>query len=450
METIGEGVHNINKLTVIASESYRGFVDDLQSDIKKVLYERPTRANKEYFTGKEIKVDGKKTTVIDSKQAEMIEFYLIQNNYVDFERKITDKYRADLEMQTLAPMPAELAPLSEGIHHWVQAVFDESVLKEMIEDGKKTKIEANNLNENFYKKEFQALWKQINSKYAYIVSFDSEELIDKAIAKINEELFVTELTYVTTVGEQKDEMVAGELARGEAFDVATMRSKKLKKTGVSQIRYDLIGKIAAGSKLTRRSAAKILQGIDPMKFEMFQANPEEFLSKVIALIDEQKATMIVEHISYNKIDGEYDSTIFTTEKTSRSIEDAYRTKKHVQDYVFTDGISDDKSRERRFVEDMEYAEEVCVYAKLPRGFHIPTPVGNYTPDWAIAFYEGSVKHIYFIAETKGSMESFNLRPVEKAKIDCAKKLFNEISTEHVRYAYVDSYEALLNIMDSIR
>jgi type III restriction enzyme len=98
---------------------------------------------------------------------------------------------------------------------------------------------------------------------------------------------------------------------------------------------------------------------------------------------------------------------------------------------------------------MDKADEVCVYAKLPKGFAIPTPVGNYSPDWAIAFYEGTVKHIYFIAETKGTMESLNLRPIEQAKIKCARKLFNQLSTSKVKYHDVDSYQSLLNIMGKL-
>ena len=132
--------------------------------------------------------------------------------------------------------------------------------------------------------------------------------------------------------------------------------------------------------------------------------------------------MIVEHISYDQIEGKYDSSIFTAEKHA-SFDKAYKAEKHIQDYVFTDGIAE-KSVERRFAEELDGAKEVCVYAKLPKGFAIPTPVGNYSPDWAIAFYEGTVKHIYFIAETKGTMESLELRPIEKAKISCARKLFN--------------------------
>lgn len=182
---------------------------------------------------------------------------------------------------------------------------------------------------------------------------------------------------------------------------------------------------------------------------MFRNNPEEFITKVVRLINEQKATMIVEHISYDSIEGKYDSSIFTAEKNTQSFDKAFLAQKSIQDYVFTDG-SAEKSIERRFAEDLDTAEEVCVYAKLPRTFQIPTPVGNYSPDWAIAFYEGKVKHIFFVAETKGTMGSLNLRPIEQAKISCAKKLFNEMSTSKVRYHDVDSYRSLLDVMKTMR
>ena len=448
IETLGDTIHTINKLTVIASESYKGFVADLQSDIKKVLYDRPIAATSDYFKGKFVKADGK-PTVIDDKTANAIEFYLIANQYVDMDRKVTDKYRMDLEMGTLAPMPAPLAPMAESIHNLVQAVFDESALARMVDDGKQTKIEKNDLNENFHKKEFQDLWKRINHKYAYTVSFGSAELIAKAIKHIDSELFVSELTYTVAKGEQADEMSSNDLDRGEAFKAAKTRTTTLKRGEVSQIKYDLVGKIAEGTVLTRKTIVEIIKGISPVKFAMYRANPEEFITKVVRLINEQKATMIVEHIFYDQIEGEYDSTIFTAEKTSTSIDKAFKASKHIQDYVFTDGYAE-KSVERRFAEDLDNAEEVCVYAKLPRGFHIPTPVGNYSPDWAIAFNDGyGIKHIFFIAETKGTMESLSLKPIEKAKISCARKLFNEISTENVKYHDVDSYQHLLDVMQSL-
>lgn len=446
-ESCGSTVHDINKLTVIASESYKKFVTDLQSDIKTVLYDRPTTATSEYFKGKYVKVDDV-PTLIDSNTADAIEFYLISNGYVDMKRKVTDKYRMDVQMNTLAPLPEELQPMSDGIHNLIQAVYDDKVLENIASDGRDTKAPDNPLNDNFAKAEFQALWKQINRKYAYTVEFDSEELIRKSIDHINDKLFVSQLQYTATVGSQKSEMNQYEVERGASFSGEKTRTQALKHNETSRINYDLIGKIASGTTLTRKTAAKILKGLRPDKLYMFKNNPEEFISKVIKLITEQKSTMVVEHISYNEIAGEYDSAIFTAEKNSRSFNEAFRAKKAIQDYIFTDG-SAEESVERRFAKDLEAADEVCVYAKLPKGFHIPTPMGNYSPDWAIAFYEGTVKHIFFVAETKGTMESINLRQIEKDKISCAKKLFNEISVHNVKYEAVDSYQRLLNVMNTL-
>jgi len=446
-DVLGESVHDINRLTVIASESYKDFVSDLQRQIKEVLYDRPTKATIEYFEGKTVMV-GEMPMIISSKQAKDIYRYLLKNDYIDNEDNITDIYRTALANKTLAPLPEELKSMEEGIHTLIQGIFDESVLDHMIDNGHETKILNNKLNENFYKKEFQKLWNYINHKYAYMVEFDSNELIEKAIKHINENLYVSRLQYTVSQGEQLNIMSVYDVEKGTSFGFSKTKTQTLRNAETGQIKYDLIGKIAEGTVLTRRTVAAILKGIELSKLYMFKSNPEEFISKVIRLINEQKATMTVEHISYNQIEGEYDSTIFTAEKSSQSISMAFRAKKHIQDYVFTDG-SAEESVEKRFAEELDNAKEVCVYAKLPKGFAIPTPVGNYSPDWAIVFNEGTVKHIYFIAETKGSMDSLNLRPIEEAKISCAKKLFNKLSKSKVRYHEVDSYQTLLKIINEI-
>ena len=448
-EVCGDNVHSINVLTVIASESYKGFVSALQADIKTVLYDRPTKASIEYFTGKVVQVDGKPHT-ITAQEAKAIQRYLIRNDYIDNDDAVTDAYRTDLANNALAPLPLDIANMADGVHKLVQAIFDDKVLDDMISDGHETKVRENPLNDNFYKKEFQTLWGYINHKYAYTVEFDSTELIQKSIASINTNLFVSQLQYTTSVGSQKDVMVHEEVSGGASFQTAKTRTQTLKHAETSQIKYDLIGKIAAGTVLTRKTVAAILSGLSPERFAMFKHNPEEFISKVVKLIKEQKATMIVEHITYDQLEGEYDSSIFTAEKNNQSFDKAFKATKAVQDYVFTDGYAQDgQSTERKFVQNLDAAQEVCVYAKLPKGFAIPTPVGNYSPDWAIAFNEGTVKHIFFVAETKGTMDSMQLKPIEQAKINCAKRLFNNISTSHVRYDAVNDYQQLLNVINSI-
>lgn len=445
-QVLGSQVQQVNKLTVIASDGYKDFVSSLQKEIKDDLYERPTKATPEYFQGKRLKI-GDDVITVTSDQAHTIYFYLAKNDYIDEDGHVTDKYRADTENKSLAPLPDKVKDIADGVHALVQGIFDEHALDGMIDDGNATKIQENALNDNFYKKEFQTLWNYINHKWSYTVHFDSEELIQKSIQHIDEKLFVAKLQYTVTTGTQGEDWSADTVKSGNGFVAEKSHTFNLDRGETSQVKYDLIGKIGAGTHLTRRTVTAILKGISPLKFAMYVNNPEEFISKVSRLINEEKATMIVDDITYNKTDGTYDSEIFTAEK-NKDFSRAYLAKKNVQDYVFADGTAE-KSIERKFAEDMDLDDKVVVYAKLPRGFQIPTPVGNYAPDWAIAFQKGTVKHIYFVAETKGSMDSMDLRPIEQAKIKCAKKLFNEISTDDVVYGQVDSYQNLLSVMDAI-
>ena len=433
LDSLGENIHEVNKLTVIANESYKDFVSGLQAETKEVLRTRPTKADEEFFIGKNVTVDGVKRPITKA-EADAIHAYLLINDYIDEKGNVTDVYKDAAKNGTLEPIKkASIAPMEADVHKLVQSIFDESVaLDEMVEDGNQTEIKDNGLNKaNFEKKEFQELWNQINHKYAYTVHYDSDELIKKVVDDINANLIVKKLSYTVHSGEQKDVNDFGDNQKtaSEVVDVAAM----------SQTKYDLVGEIAKGATLTRKTVVAILKRIDASKFAMFKSNPEEFISKVIKTIKEQKATMIVECIRYNTIDETYDSTIFTNEKHSLTYERAIPTNKSIMEYVFPDS-----NGERDFANALEMATEVCVYAKLPRSFQIPTPVGNYAPDWAIAFEKDKVKHVFFVAETKGTMNTMMISPVEKAKIECAKKLFNEASTGNVHYAHVASYQDLLN------
>jgi type III restriction enzyme len=441
-ETLVQGV---NTLTVIASESYAGFVAGLQSEIKSDLYERPTKASVDYFSGKTVKI-GEETHTFTVAEATAAYNYLVRNDYVDDNGMVTDIYRNATEAGSFAPMKPEMAPLAGSVHKLVQAIFDPSILKDIAGNGHETKIKDNPLNENW--KDFKELWERINKRYAYTVEFNSEELIKKSIDAINSELRVARLTYTLTKGEQT----------GTDFNVESTETKKLDRSQGSSVEYDLIGKIAEGTTLTRRTVATILSGISREKLWLFRENPEEFITKVVGLINRQKASVVVEHITYTPSAEEpYSQDIFNMSYASDDYAKAFKAKHAIQNYVFTDGTAAD-SVERRFAEDLDTAKEVVVYAKLPRGprgFYIPTPVGNYSPDWAISFRKGTVKHIFFIAETKGSMKSTKFGEmtrtdkIEEAKISCAKKLFNEISTSGVKYHEVTSYQNLLDVMETL-
>lgn len=443
-ETIGDEVQKLNRLTVIASEGYATFTADLQKDIRADLYERPMRADVDFFTGKIFtQPDGTKHTVTKD-EAQDIYFQLRMNGYISKSGEVQPTFHNDLSGNELKPLTDDLQPYTEQVYKWVQSILDPSVLKEMVDNLNKVEIPENKLNANFSKKEFQELWKRINHKYAYLVSFDSNELIEKAVPALDKELKVTRLSYSITFGTQRDDFTQKDMNNGRMMEVNEGSTEYLETEIVSNVRYDLLGKIGCATKLTRRTVATILSKIKPQTFLQYRVNPEEFIRQAIRIIIEQKATMIVDHITYNQIEGQYDSTIFTQEKHS-SMDKAYKGKKSIVDWVFTDGTAE-KSNERRFVEQLDTASEVVVYAKLPKGFHIPTPLGNYSPDWAIAFEQGKVKHIYFVAETKGSISSLQLREIEKRKIECAEKLFEQLSSSNIKYGKVDSFEKLLNLV----
>lgn len=430
-ELLGDDVHEVNKLTVIANESYADFTSALQKETREVLRERAAKATVAYFTGKQIKI-GEELHTIDELEASRIIIYLEDNGYIDEDKHITPEYREAIASGNVAPLPPKLQPIAEGVTRLINSIFDPKALDDMVVE-EKTTIQENQLNENFGKEEFQALWKEINHQYVYTVSYDSEELIEKAILHINAELDVKQLRYIMVEGTQDEKQVT-------EFGDTRSQSHLLTDVCTSTVRYDLVGDIAKGANLTRRTVVKILQGIKESKLYLFKNNPEEFIRKVISIIKEQKSTMIVETIHYNMTEGKYDSNIFTV-KSKMDFDKAYEAKKHITDYVFSDSKG-----ERQFAHDLDEAKEVVVYAKLPRTFQIPTPVGNYAPDWAIAMEVDGIKHIFFIAETKGSMSSMDLTKIELAKIECAEKLFNSISTSKVKYHKVASYSDLLDEM----
>ena len=436
-ELLGEDVHNVNVLTVIANESYSDFTNALQRETREALRERASKATSDYFEGKTIRVGGQPHTITDS-EASRIMIYLEDNDYVDAQGNITPKYHADLAAEALVPYGEKLAPIAEGVTKLINSIFDPSQLDGMTENGSKTKVPVQTTNGNFNKEQFQALWREINHQYVYTVSYNSQELIEKAILHLNtDELQVRTLRYVKITGEQDDEDVT-------EFGRTRSTSQQLTDVSTSTVKYDLIGQVAKGANITRRTTAEILQGLNPGKLAMFRNNPEEFIRKVIQIIREQKATMIVDHIHYHMTEGRYDSDIFTV-ASQAEFNKAYKATKHITDYVVSDSIG-----ERNFAHDLDEANEVVVYAKLPRSFQIPTPVGSYAPDWAIAMQKGNVKHIFFIAETKGSLQSMQLNAIENAKIDCCTQLFNEMSTDNVRYHKVTCYQDLLDAMTAIR
>ena len=433
-QTLGDDIHAINVLTVIANESYADFTSALQRETREALRDRVTAASQDYFLGRIVKDASGEQHKISLAEASTIIGYLYQNDYVDDDGRLTPTYLAAADKGELAPLPPKLQPISEGVMKLVAGIFNPKVLDDMVEPVETTTPE-NDLNENFDNERFQEMWNEINNKYVYTVHYDSNELIEKVVAALQSNLTVTKLQYVKVTGTQDSDKVT-------EFGSTKTTTSELTDVSTSNVPYDLVGDIARGARLTRRSVVKILQGIDN-KILLFKNNPEEFIRNVVKTIREQKATMIVEHISYNRIAGKYDSSIFVPER-KLNINKVIEAQKHITPYIALDS-----DIEQKFAEDLESATEVQVYAKLPRKLKIPTPVGNYAPDWAIVFNDGTVRHVFFVAETKGSLDGMQLTRIEEAKTKCAKKLFNRISTSKVRYGVVDTFNNLYNLINGI-
>ena len=441
-----EDVHRVNLLTVIASESYESFVGDLQKDIRGSLRVRPKKVEAELFSGTDVEVDGEPVS-FTKDEAKRVYMSLYKVDFIGVNDEPTEAFRQAVESgefarRIMVELPESIADKAhvKAIEMLVRSVTDEHVLDDMVQPVRE-KVSENALTDNFARAEFKELWRRINHKHAYTVSFSDEELRAKAIARIDADLRVNKLQYTVTVGEQKTEATHDEVRHGSSFDRTETATRDVEVGEQAiDVAYDLVGEVARAAAITRRSAAAILVGINPAVFALYRVNPEEFIKKAASLIVSEKATMVVEHIVYHEIDDTYDEAIFT-ERMPDNANRAYEAKKNIQRFVFPDSDG-----ERKFAEDLDAADEVAVYAKLPRTFQIPTPVGNYAPDWAIAFREGSVRHVFFVAETKGTMDTLELSGVENAKIACAKKLFNEMSTADVRYHNVATYDDLLEVM----
>lgn len=440
-------VHDVNVLTVVASESYKDFVAALQKDISESLSARPRVADEAYFTGKVLKTESGAVEVTPQLAKQMYK-YLLKHDYTDDADRITSAYHEAKKDGALAALPPELAPHAEQVFKLIDSVFSEIQLPEIGDDRKPKK---NPLNANFEKQEFKELWSRINRKAAYSVDFDSNELVQKALNTLNDKdagLRVTPLQYTIQHGEQAAAVTYDGIKDGKAFELKDSETETNRVSIHSAVKYDLIGKLAEGTQLTRRTVSEILKGLNAAVFAQFKTNPESFIAEAIRLINEQKATVIVEHLAYDPVEDKFDLDIFTAGQTKQDFSNAVKTPKHhIYDFVLPDSGS---KPEREFAEALEASAEVVVYAKLPRGFLIPTPVGDYNPDWAISFKEGSVKHIYFVAETKGSMSSMDLREIERTKIKCARKFFDEISRRHspgnVKYDVVDSFGRLMELV----
>ena len=436
---LGNDVHNVNVLTVIASESYDSFAKGLQNEIAEAVADRPKAVTAELFIGKVIKDDKGNEQVVDGDTGRAIHFDLIVNGYIDKKGVLTDKYYEDKANGELK-VAEEVADSAASVIEIIDSIYDSRAMQP--ENARSNNVELEVDESKLAMPEFKALWAKINSKSVYVVDFDTDELVRKSIDSLDRKLHVSKIYFKVETGAMEQIKSKEELVSGASFVKEESASYGNVVAASSNVKYDLIGKLVDETGLTRKAVIQILQGIQPATFNQFKNNPEEFIIKAAALINDEKATAIIEHITYDVMDDKYGTDVFTdpTIKGRLGV-NAMKAKKHLYDHIVYDS-----SNEQAFATELDTNTNVAVYVKLPDGFYISTPVGHYNPDWAIAFYEGTVKHIYFVAETKGSMNSMQLRLIEESKIHCAREHFKAISNGEVVYDVVDSYKTLLDMV----
>ena len=438
---LGADVHNVNVLTVIASESYKKFTEKLQEEIAEAVADRPVKVTATLFEGKVIKDLQGNEQVIDNELASAIIFDLVKQDYVDKKYSLTDKFYEDRKNGTVK-VAEEVQEYKDDIINILDSVYNSKAMQP--ENARSNNVELHIDRNKLAMPEFKALWQKINAKSVYVVDFNTDELIKNAVNVLNAKLRINKIYFKVETGVMEQIESKEALEKGNAFikeQNATYGSDK-KITVNSSVKYDLIGKLVEATGLTRKDIVKILTGIEKPVFDQFKDNPEEFIIKAAGLINDEKATAVIQHITYNMLDEKYDTDIFTEPTMKGKLDvNAVKTKKHLYDHVLYDSAN-----EKNFAQELDANNDVAVYVKLPNGFYISTPVGKYNPDWAIAFYEGNVKHIYFVAETKGSLSSLQLRDIEKAKIHCAKEHFKAISNASVVYDVVDGYDELMNLL----
>lgn len=438
---LGADVHNVNVLTVVASESYESFAKGLQTELAEAVADRPVKVTAALFEGKVIKDLQGNEQVIDNELASAIIFDLVKQDYVDKKHTLTDKFYEDRKNGTVK-VAEEVRDCKDDIINILDSVYNSKAM--LPENARSNNVELHIDRNKLAMPEFKALWQKINAKSVYVVDFNTDELIKNAVNVLNAKLRINKIYFKVETGVMEQIESKEALEKGNAFikeQNATYGSNK--KIAVnSSVKYDLIGKLVEATGLTRKDIVRILTGIEKPVFDQFKDNPEEFIIKAAGLINDEKATAVIQHITYNMLDEKYDTDIFTEPTMKGKLDvNAVKTKKHLYDHVLYDSAN-----EKNFAQELDANNDVAVYVKLPNGFYISTPVGKYNPDWAIAFYEGSVKHIYFVAETKGALSSLQLRDIEKAKIHCAKEHFKAISNGSVVYNVVDSYDELMNLL----
>ena len=435
VELLGDSFFDVNSLTVVASESYEDFASNLQKEMLDEL-SRIVKIEPKALKGITLHNEEGVVLEIDNKLAKRLLEDWQTKGYIGEDGFVTQKALKEIKEKSFTA-PSGFEEHTKELQELLKKASISATLEKMIGNGKNEHEIELKPNSNFKNPAFQALWSKINTKATYKIEVDSQKLQKASIEAINQFLQVERVKVKITTATQKEELEAQDLADNQMMQSAKNRYERVEHE-IGDTKYDLVGELERSTSLTRKSIVKILAKIAPEKFALFGVNPEAFILKVGNLINQQKAKLLVDGIVYSKTGEKFEDDIFTISNFKYNLaKDTIEVEKHIYDY-----LKYDSDVEKKLATHMEKGQ-VAVYAKLPKDFKIPTPIGEYNPDWAIVFEKSDKKEVYFIAETKGDCNLLQLKGAEEAKIAYAKKYFGALSDESIAYDCISSYEELI-------
>ncbi len=401
---------DVNTLTVIATEGYEQFAENLQKEIEQDTGIRFGIVEKHQFAAIPVTNAAGQTAALGVSQSEAIWAHLKEAGYVDAKGKVQDALRQALKDGKVT-LPDEFSAQQPQVNEILRKLAGKLDIKNADERHPIPTRKA-----ILHSPEFRALWDRIKHKTTYRVQFDNEKLISDCTDAIRKGPPVTK----TRVQIRKADLAIG---RGgvSAEETASAAPIVIEESDIEL--PDVLTDLQDKTQLTRRSLARILTG--SLRLDDFKRNPQQFIEIATECINRTKRLALVDGIRYQRIGDEvyYAQELFEQEELSGYLKNMLAAKKSVYEQV----VYDSSGVERGFAEELEKNEAVKVYAKLPGWFKVPTPLGSYNPDWAVLIEKDGAERLYLVVETKASLFADDLRDRESAKLACGKAHFQALA-----------------------
>ena len=427
----------VNRLTVIATESYEQFAENLRKEIEADTGIRFGVLEQHQFAGIAIKADDGTLTPLGVEQSKALWDHLKAAGHVDAKGKVQDSLRLALKNGTLALPPAFEAQRGQ-IAEVLRKVSGRLEVKNA-DERKAAPLRKDKDGKAVYLSEdFKALWDRIKHQTTYRVQFDNAKLLQNCIAGLQKAPPIAK----ARLQWRKADIAIGK-AGVQATETSVLAPVVLNENDIEL--PDLLTDLQDRTQLTRRSIITILT--QSGRLDDFKRNPQQFIEQTAEIINRCKRLALVDGIRYQKIGDEhfYAQELFAKDELTGYLRNMLlHTKRSIHKHVIYDSTT-----ERDFAEALEKNEGVVLYAKLPSWFKVPTPLGPYNPDWAILFDQDGAQRLYFVVETKSSLLTDDLRSKEDAKMLCGEAHFAALRTEEnpARFVRATSFGDVLKSLE---